>query len=85
MGAVTLCLYFIFWLPGLIANIVYWRNAKADERLSGYKPQGAGCLFWLLIWFVVLPLVGVIVIAVLLLLGSLATRPGAGLLMGLWM
>lgn len=44
----TLALYFVFWLPGLIANLVWWREAATTERYTGVKPEGTGCLLWLL-------------------------------------
>jgi hypothetical protein len=51
----VMVLYFVFYLPGLIANVVYWNQARNDEIKYGNKPQGAGCLNWLLIVFFVLP------------------------------
>jgi hypothetical protein len=55
---ITLVLYFVLWLPGLIANIVYLNEANNVQRLSGRAPEGKGCLIAMLIVFVGLPVVG---------------------------
>lgn len=52
---ITLVLYFVFWLPGLIANIVYWNDARKTEQLIGRAPEGKGCLTALLVVFIILP------------------------------
>lgn len=47
----TLILYLVFWLPGFIANVVYWREANNLQRITGRAPEGKGCLvamLWLL-------------------------------------
>ncbi len=51
----TLVLYFLLWIPGLIANIVYLNAANNDRRVSGIDPQGRGCLQALLIVFIAVP------------------------------
>lgn len=61
---ITLGLYFVLWLPGLIANLIYLAAAGADKRASGEVPQGRGCLFALFGWFVVLPLVALLIFLV---------------------
>ena len=48
-AVVTLILYFICWLPGIVANIIYYMQARQDEAAVGREPQGKGCLLWLLI------------------------------------
>ena len=55
---ITLVLYFIFWLPGAIANLVYLSQARNDRRLTGHQADGHGCLVALAIVFVALPIVG---------------------------
>lgn len=52
---ITLVLYFVFWIPGLIANIVYLNEANNVQRVSGRAPEGKGCLIAMLVVFVVLP------------------------------
>lgn len=56
-AVITMVLYLVLWLPGLIANIVYWQSASRDQRLSGHAPEGKGCLLALFIVFGALPLV----------------------------
>ncbi len=43
-AVITLVLYVVLWLPGLIANIVYWLEAKRVEEETGRAPDGKGCL-----------------------------------------
>jgi hypothetical protein len=54
-AVITLALYFVFWLPGLISNVVYLVAANSDSRISGTVPQGRGCLLALLIVFLCVP------------------------------
>lgn len=42
-------LYLLFWLPGLVANIIYLSAAREDEGRTGRAPKGVGCLWLLLI------------------------------------
>ncbi len=44
---VCLVLY-IFYVPGLVANIFFWRQALRFQRETGVKANGTGCLVWLL-------------------------------------
>ena len=43
-AVLTLVLYCVLWLPGLVANIVYLQAASGDEKLVGQAPEGKGCL-----------------------------------------
>lgn len=74
---ITLVLYFVMWLPGLIANIIYFMQASEDEKLTGHPPQGKGCLLALLIVWVAGPflivLVGCALFAVFGTIGSITT------------
>lgn len=70
-AVITLILYFILWLPGAVANVVYYLQARNDEALAGTAPQGKGCLLALLIVFLILPLVGG-VLGACILVGALA-------------
>jgi TRAP-type mannitol/chloroaromatic compound transport system permease small subunit len=74
-AVITLLLYLLFWLPGLIANIVYWQSASRDQRIIGRQPDGKGCLVALFVVFTVLPVVGLVVLFGCSALGLL----GAGL------
>ncbi len=49
-AVIAFVLYFPFFLPGLIASAVWWREAKAIERHTGFSPPGKGCLTALLLW-----------------------------------
>ena len=43
-------LYWLFYLPGLIANYIYYQEAKRMERMAGHALPGSGCLafmFWI--------------------------------------
>jgi hypothetical protein len=37
-------LYWLFWIPGLIVNVMYYTEAKRTERLAGQSLPGVGCL-----------------------------------------
>jgi len=53
-----LLLYWVFWLPGLIANIIFLNEAKQVEKDSGKRPDGMGCL-WALLVFNVIPFIAI--------------------------
>lgn len=55
-AVLTMVLYLVLWLPGLVANIIYWQAASRDERLTGRSPEGKGCLVALFIVFTIVPL-----------------------------
>jgi hypothetical protein len=71
-AVLVLVLYFVMWLPGFIANIVFYMQASSDERLIGRPPEGKGCLTGLLIFGIVLPVLG-ICLAVLFLFGAVGS------------
>jgi len=41
---ITLVLYCVLWVPGLIANIVYLMEANKIQQITGQAPEGKGCL-----------------------------------------
>ncbi|MFM9105878.1 MAG: zinc ribbon domain-containing protein [Chloroflexota bacterium] len=45
---VCLALYFAFYVPGLIANVLFWRSSVKYQRETGVRASGSGCLVWLL-------------------------------------
>ena len=53
-------LYWLFYLPGLIVNYIYWKEAKEMEELAGQPLPGRGCLAAMLCFSV-----GIIVLGVL--------------------
>ena len=64
-AVITLILYLFLWLPGFIVNLVYLQNAGRDERMSGYAPEGKGCLTALLWVFTIIPVILVVLALVL--------------------
>lgn len=71
-AVITLVLYLVLWLPGLIANIVYLNEANNVERMAGRAPEGKGCLIAMLIVFVGLPVIGICLFLGLGIIGALA-------------
>lgn len=58
---IVLILYFVFYLPGLIFNIVWLREIKSVKMQSGTYPSGTGCLTVLYIFFFVIPLLSILI------------------------
>lgn len=60
-------LYWLFFLPGLIVNYIYYREAKRMAQLAGNSLPGQGCLGFML-WFnvaaIVLAILGAIVLVI---------------------
>lgn len=55
----ALLLYFPFFLPGLIANIIWWNQARSLEAATGIAPRGKGCLTTMLVCAVIMILLSV--------------------------
>ena len=55
-AVLTMALYAALGIPGLIANIVFWREAKAYARQTGHRPGGMGCLV-VMLWLGFIPVV----------------------------
>ena len=47
-------LYWLGWIPGFIANILFYQEAKRTERIAGRGLPGTGCLGLMLGFNVVL-------------------------------
>lgn len=47
--AMTVFLYWVMAPVGLVANLIFWRQAKQMEQQLGYQPQYAGCLSAMLV------------------------------------
>lgn len=58
---VTFVLTWFFWLPGLIANLLFLREARKVQGRAGEKLSGVGCLWALLIVNGIIPLILLIV------------------------
>ncbi len=52
-AVLVLVLYWVLYLPGLIANIVFIHDANNYRRRTGQTAEGIGCL-WALLWFFLL-------------------------------
>ncbi len=68
----TWILYWLFWVPGVIANVMYLGEAGRIKKLSGQSPSGTGCLWFLAVTHLLLPLV--IVLFVVMTGGVLLAR-----------
>ena len=53
-AVITLFLYCTFYVPGLLANLMYFFSARADRDLTGIAPQGMGYLT-VLLWCGIVP------------------------------
>jgi len=58
---VTFILTLLFWIPGLIANILYLREARKVQSRAGQKLTGVGCLWALLMLNTIIPFAIVII------------------------
>lgn len=56
-AVITMVLYCLLWVPGLVANIGYLRAANQDMILARRAPQGRGCLRALLFCAIGIPAV----------------------------
>ena len=63
---ITFILYWLFYLPGLIVNLMYIGDANRTAKIAGQKPSGYGCLIALMI-FGIFPLIatGLLILAFL--------------------
>ena len=59
----VLVLYFVMWLPGFIANAVFYNEAKNTKREAGQGLPGTGCLAVMLWLNVALLAIGLIAAA----------------------
>jgi hypothetical protein len=48
-AVLTFVLYLVFWLPGVIANVLFLMDAKDMEKRAGHSLPGVGCLTFMLI------------------------------------
>jgi hypothetical protein len=60
----VLVLYFVFYVPGLIANFMYYNDARRMEDIAGESLPGVGCLQYQLYFAV-----GIFVAAAIVILG----------------
>ena len=53
---IALFLYAFGFLPGLIANIIWWNQARSLQAATGIAPRGKGCLTVMLVCAVIMML-----------------------------
>jgi len=66
-------LYWLFWLPGLIVNYMYYKEAKRMEQLAGESLPGVGCLS-VMLWLNVIGIALGIVAGIAILLVALSSQ-----------
>jgi len=62
-SVITFFVYWLFYLPGLIVNLLYLNDAKKTAKIAGQKPAGYGCLVALLV-IGLFPLIAIILVLV---------------------
>jgi dolichol kinase len=67
-AVIVLALYWAFWIPGLIANIVFLREATKLKRKRGQSPDGLVFLWILLGFGIILSVPTVLVLLTILML-----------------
>ena len=70
----TFFLYVFFFIPGLIANLLYFKDARAKARIAGKKPTGYYALVVLLCW-AAFPFIAFAIVLLAILGGDKATAP----------
>ena len=55
-------LYWLFWIPGFVMNLVWMNEAGRIKKMTGRSPSGAGCLAFLFVVHVVLPALAILVL-----------------------
>ena len=61
---VTFLLYWLFWIPGVIINIMYLSAAKKTRDISGVEPTGRFGLQLMFFLFFVFPLVALMLFVI---------------------
>ena len=72
-AVLTFILYWLFWLPGLIVNYMFYSEAKRMEKIAGQSLPGVGRLsvmLWLNAIVLVLALLGVCLLIVMFASGA---------------
>jgi hypothetical protein len=75
-AVIALLLYFLFYIPGLIVNIMFISQANRVRKETGQTPSGIGCL-WATLVVSIIPLAAVLVIVTLFIL-QLISSAGSG-------
>jgi hypothetical protein len=75
-AVIALMLYFLFYFPGLVVNVMFICQANRVRRETSQTPSGIGCL-WATLIVSTIPFVTVLVIIALFLL-QVISRAGSG-------
>ncbi len=67
-AVIVLVLYFLLWLPGLIANIMYVREAHQTEKTAGQSLPGVKALEFLQVVGIVPVFVAIVLVVISLIL-----------------
>jgi hypothetical protein len=67
-------LYWLLWLPGLIVNYMFYREAKRTEKIAGQSLPGVGCLSVMLIINVAVSVFLISLVVFLAVLGGLGSN-----------
>ncbi len=60
---ITLLLYYFgFYIGGFIANLLFFSEADRTKKITGHSPPGYGCLVFLIVTHIILPLIVVVLI-----------------------
>lgn len=60
-AVITFLVYWLFYLPGLIVNVLYLADARKTARVAGSAPAGLGCL-WIMLILGLLPLIVILLL-----------------------
>ena len=55
-------LYWLFWIPGFVMNLVWMNEAGRIKKMTGHSPSGSGCLVFLFVMHVVLPALAILIL-----------------------
>ena len=45
----TFILYMFFWIPGFIANVIFYEESRSMSKIAGKELPGTGCLGGMLV------------------------------------
>ena len=65
-AVVTAVLYLLLLVPGVVANVVFWRQADRVENLTGIAPPGKGCLTAMLVVAAIVLVLGMFLVLAIL-------------------
>jgi len=66
-AVVVFILYWFFYIPGLIVNFIYYREANRMQKIAGNSLPGQGCLgfmLWLNVIVIVIGVAGMIMLGI---------------------